>query len=79
VLDPGNASIRPNQIIAAAIPDLLPSIKRRSILEVVTRDLLTPYGLRILSHRDPRYIPKYEGGPLNKGMLPTTKAPSGPG
>jgi predicted glycogen debranching enzyme len=66
VLDPEDASIRPNQIIAAAVTDLLPSIKRRSILEVVTRDLLTPYGLRTLSPRDPRYIPKYEGGPKHR-------------
>ena len=66
VLDPEDASVRPNQIIAAAIPDLLPLIKRRSILEVVTRDLLTPYGLRTLSPRDPRYIRKYEGGPKQR-------------
>ncbi|MCJ7445233.1 MAG: glycogen debranching enzyme N-terminal domain-containing protein [Methanotrichaceae archaeon] len=66
VLDPEDASVRPNQIVAAAIPDLLPAIKRRGILEVVTRDLLTPYGLRTLSPRDPRYIPKYEGGPKQR-------------
>jgi predicted glycogen debranching enzyme len=63
VIDHEDASIRPNQIIAAAIPDLLPMIKRRSILDVVTRELLTPYGLRTLSPRDPRYIGRYEGGP----------------
>jgi len=63
VIDHEDASIRPNQIIAAAIPDLLPPIKRRSILNVVTRELLTPYGLRTLSPRDPRYIGRYEGGP----------------
>jgi predicted glycogen debranching enzyme len=66
LLCPEDASIRPNQIIAAAIPDLLSSVKRRSILEVVTRDLLTPYGLRTLSPRDPRYIPRYEGGPKQR-------------
>jgi predicted glycogen debranching enzyme len=79
VLDPEDASVRPNQIVAAAIPDLLPSIKRRSILEVVTHDLLTPYGLRTLSPRNPRYIPKYEGVDLSKGMQPITKAQFGPG
>ncbi len=61
VIDPNDASIRPNQIIAAAFPDLLSLTKRRSILEVVTRDLLTPYGLRTLSPRDPRYAGRYEG------------------
>jgi glycogen debranching enzyme len=41
----------------------LPLIKRRGILNVVTRELLTPYGLRTLSPRDPRYFGRYEGGP----------------
>jgi predicted glycogen debranching enzyme len=63
VIDHEDASIRPNQIIAAAVPDLLPLIKRKSILEVVTRDLLTPFGLRTLSPNDPRYIGRYEGAP----------------
>jgi glycogen debranching enzyme len=34
VLDHEDVSIRPNQIIAAAIPDLLPELKRRSVVEV---------------------------------------------
>jgi predicted glycogen debranching enzyme len=63
VLDPEDASVRPNQIIAASIPDLLPMIKRKSILDVVTRDLRTPFGLRTLSWRDPRYVGRYEGDP----------------
>jgi predicted glycogen debranching enzyme len=65
-LDPEDASIRPNQIIAAAVPDLLPPLKRRSIFEVVTRELLTPYGLRTLSPRDPRYIGRFEGDPRQR-------------
>jgi predicted glycogen debranching enzyme len=63
VLDPEDASVRPNQILAAAVPGLLSEIKRRSILEVVTKELLTPYGLRTLSPHDPRYVGRYEGGP----------------
>ncbi len=66
VLDPEDASVRPGQIIAAAIPDLLPMIKRKSVLDVVTRDLLTPFGLRTLSMRDPRYVGRYEGDPLQR-------------
>jgi predicted glycogen debranching enzyme len=66
VLNPEDASIRPNQIFAAVIPDLLPELKRRSLVEVVTRELLTPYGLRTLSPRDPRYIGRYEGGPRQR-------------
>jgi predicted glycogen debranching enzyme len=63
VIDHEDASIRPNQIIAAGIPDLLPDVMRKSILDVVTRELLTPYGLRTLSPRDPRYRGRYEGEP----------------
>jgi predicted glycogen debranching enzyme len=63
VIDHEDASIRPNQIIAAGIPDLLPDVMRKSILDVVTRELLTPFGLRTLSPRDPRYAGRYEGDP----------------
>ena len=66
VIDPNDASIRPNQIIAATVPDLLSLTKRKSILEVVTRDLLTPCGLRTLSPRDPRYAGRYEGDPRRR-------------
>ena len=66
VIDPEDASIRPNQIIATTVPDLLSLTRRKSILEVVTRDLLTPYGLRTLSPRDPRYVGRYEGDPRQR-------------
>lgn len=65
-LNPEDASIRPNQIISAAVPDLLPDLKRKSVVEVVTKELLTPYGLRTLSPRDPRYHGRYEGGPSQR-------------
>ena len=66
VIDHEDASIRPNQIFAAIVPDLLPDVMRRSILEVVARDLLTPFGLRTLSPRDPRYAARYAGGPRER-------------
>jgi len=66
VLDHEDASIRPNQIIAAGIEGLLPDVMRQSVLETVTRELLTPYGLRTLSPRDPRYAGWYEGGPASR-------------
>lgn len=65
-LNPEDASVRPNQIIAAAVPGLLPCLKRKSVVDVVTRELLTPYGLRTLSSRDPRYSGRYEGGPRQR-------------
>ena len=66
VIDHEDASIRPNQIIAAGVDGLLPDIMRQSVLETVTRELLTPYGLRTLSPRDPRYAGWYEGGPASR-------------
>ena len=66
VLDHEDASIRPNQIIAAGIEGLLPDVMRQSVLETVTRELLTPYGLRTLSPRDPRYAGWYEGGAASR-------------
>jgi predicted glycogen debranching enzyme len=61
VIDHEDASIRPNQIIATGISGLLPDVMKRSIFDVVTRELLTPFGLRTLSPRDPRYAGRYEG------------------
>ncbi|HOV81384.1 MAG TPA: amylo-alpha-1,6-glucosidase [Methanothrix sp.] len=66
VIDPEDASIRPNQVIALKFPDLLPRTKRERILKVVERELLTDCGLRTLSPRDPRYIGRYEGGPAER-------------
>jgi predicted glycogen debranching enzyme len=66
VIDHEDASIRPNQIIAAGIPNLLPDVMRESILDVAAKELLTPYGLRTLSPRDPRYAGRYEGDPRRR-------------
>jgi len=41
-------------------------VMRQSVLETVTRELLTPYGLRTLSPRDPRYAGWYEGGAASR-------------
>src|SRR5262249_37786672 len=49
-----DASIRPNQIFAASLPHSMLSRERaRCVVEVVERDLLTPYGLRSLAPGDP--------------------------
>lgn len=57
-----DASIRPNQVIAAALLDL-PAPVNQAILTVATDHLLTPFGLRTLSPTDSRFCPRYEGGP----------------
>ncbi|MCD6377480.1 MAG: glycogen debranching protein, partial [Planctomycetes bacterium] len=57
-----DASIRPNQIIVLALADsLLSPLQRESVIETVKEELLTPYGLRTLSPKDPAYKPRYEG------------------
>lgn len=57
-----DASVRPNQIIALALPNRAfadqPEIEK-SILKVVEEKLLTPYGLKSLSADHPDYAPYY--------------------
>lgn len=60
-------SIRPNQILAVSLPNaLLEERWRPSVMEVVRKQLLTPYGLRTLAPGDASYRPKYEGGPESR-------------
>jgi len=58
----GDSSIRPNQIIAVAL-DFTTLDKGRSerVVDVVRRELLTPFGLRTLARSDPRYVGIYRG------------------
>jgi predicted glycogen debranching enzyme len=59
-----DAAIRPNQIFAVSLfekSELLSSSQEYSVLEVVQRELLTPFGLRTLSPRDPNYRGRCEG------------------
>jgi predicted glycogen debranching enzyme len=58
----GDRSIRPNQILAVSLPHaLIQGDKARRVLDVVERELLTPYGLRTLASRDPNYRGCYSG------------------
>lgn len=60
--DARDASIRPNQILAVSLPHtMLSRDKARRVVQVVERDLLTPYGLRSLASADPQYRGRYEG------------------
>jgi predicted glycogen debranching enzyme len=57
-----DAAIRPNQIFALSLPHpIITGARARSVVSTVARELLTPYGLRSLSPRDPDYRPRYEG------------------
>jgi predicted glycogen debranching enzyme len=55
-------TIRPNQIIAAALKySPLSREMKKSVLSLTEKDLLTPKGLRTLSPRNPGYKGVYEG------------------
>jgi len=58
-----DASIRPNQILAVSLHHSMVARGRaQAIVDVVARELLTPYGLRTLAPSDPRYVGHYAGG-----------------
>jgi predicted glycogen debranching enzyme len=62
-----DGSIRPNQIFAVSLPyALLTGEQALQVVEVVEWELLTPYGLRTLSRRDPNYRGRYQGGPESR-------------
>jgi predicted glycogen debranching enzyme len=62
-----DASIRPNQIFAVSLNHhMLGPAEERSVVSVVKRELLTPYGLRTLAPADPHYLGRYEGDPLSR-------------
>ncbi len=57
-------SIRPNQIFAVSLPfSPLSDEQQRSVVTLVERELLTPYGLRTLNRGDNRYRGRYMGSP----------------
>jgi predicted glycogen debranching enzyme len=57
-----DAALRPNQAFAISLDHpVLDQSRWKSVLEQVTRDLLTPVGLRSLSPGHPDYKPTYDG------------------
>lgn len=57
-----DSRLRPNQLIALAIPQPpVPREMAKQILRAVEHHLLTPYGLRTLAPFDPEYRGRYEG------------------
>jgi len=65
-----DASVRPNQLLAVALPEgpfaALGEAVARQVVEVCRRFLLTPLGLRSLAPGDPRYRPHHRGGPAER-------------
>jgi predicted glycogen debranching enzyme len=65
--DGADSSIRPNQIFAVSLPyPLLSNDQALRVVEMVEWELLTPFGLRTLSPRDPRYRGRYDGDPRSR-------------
>jgi len=57
-----DASFRPNQIFAVSLPfECVTPDRAEQIVSQIEERLLTPFGLRTLDSRDPRYAPHYEG------------------
>lgn len=62
-----DAMLRPNQIIAVALPESpLASQQKRSVVEACTRHLLTSFGLRSLAPGHTDYRGRYAGGLLER-------------
>lgn len=58
-------TLRPNQVIAAALPHSpLDAARRRAVVDVCARHLLTSHGLRSLDPRHPDYRGRYVGDVL---------------
>ncbi|MBI5597875.1 MAG: 4-alpha-glucanotransferase [Elusimicrobia bacterium] len=67
--DPHGEAVRPNMLVAVSHGlDLLSPERQAAVVLAATRDLLTPYGMRTLSYRDPRYQGRYDTAkpPLEK-------------
>jgi predicted glycogen debranching enzyme len=62
-----DSKIRPNQIFAVSLPHSPLSVdQQHAVVEVVRRELLTPYGLRTLAQSDPQFHAKYIGDQFHR-------------
>lgn len=62
-----DSKIRPNQIFAASLPHSpLNDEQQHAVVEVVRRELLTPYGLRTLAPTDPLFKSIYRGDQFHR-------------
>jgi len=59
--------VRPNMILAVSLPfSPLDKQQKKSVLDITTKELLTPKGLRTLSPKSGSYRPTYVGGQLER-------------
>jgi predicted glycogen debranching enzyme len=60
-------AVRPNQIFAVSLRHSpLADEQQQAVVEVVRRELLTPFGLRTLAPADPKFIPRYGGDAFSR-------------
>lgn len=58
-----DTEVRPNMILAVGLPySPLDRVQQKSVLDIVTKELATPKGLRSLSPKSGSYRPEYIGG-----------------
>lgn len=61
-VDPDDASLRPNQLIAMSLPfSPVDKAHAKRALKVIDRELLTPVGIRTLGPNEPAYKGRYRG------------------
>lgn len=62
-----NNEVRPNQIIAASLPySPLDRCQCKAVVDICTKELYTPKGLRTISPKSGSYRPEYIGGQLER-------------
>ena len=62
-----DSQIRPNQIFAASLPHSpLTADQRVAVVEIVRRELLTPFGLRTLARNERNYQGRYTGDQMRR-------------
>jgi len=60
---------RPNFLIALSLPfDFTNNDKIKLAIDIAKAELLTPYGLRTLSYKDPNFKKKYLGSQISRDM-----------
>ncbi len=67
--DKADESIRPNQIFAVSLDyPILEGEKCQKVVDVVNRELVTPFGLKTLSVSDPKFVGKCMGDSRSRDM-----------
>lgn len=67
--DQENWDVRPNQVLATALPySPISEEQKKSVLDLVKKELVTPKGLRTLSPRSEFFMQSYEGDHIKRDL-----------